>query len=155
MILKVFSKKKSVPSESLWVGRVVEIQKVFQRRNVSRVLDRPDWKKIECTGAWVWLGVTDSAGLEISLADQFMHIDCTNLHPDLVGYKLIPEVTPPNSDNAIMYLNWMTYKNMHATDKREFHKALDTLKAANRQTQKKIDEAEERKRQGYSSLRGK
>ena len=94
-ITKRYSETKS---ETFFAGRVLEVRKYTDRRNMSDTLDYTDWRSVECVEALVWLGThgvppwegrmtrtpdefSSSYGpqpRDLEFHEQFAWIDCSN-----------------------------------------------------------------------------
>jgi hypothetical protein len=113
--------------EPEYPGRVIEIRKYTDRRNMSDTLDYTDWRTVECTDALVWLGEVGrpngSYWVEprpLEFHEQFKWLDCSNHFADRMHFTLHPEVDAhPGSGEPIMWANLIAWRSHQEGLKRE------------------------------------
>ena len=103
----------------LHVGRVIEVRRYQDRRNMSDTLDYTDWRTVDCTDALVWLGPeghpngdTWQAVRPLEFHEQFIWVDCSNHFADRMHYTLHPEVDAVvgTSGDPLMWANFLAWK---------------------------------------------
>lgn len=123
-MIKVIKHGSKKVCEELYVGRVVHVETVFEKKNISPFLDKPDWRSVYTTYAWVWEGDYD-----LPVDKQFKRIDCSSApYQESTRKRLEPEVTPLTAENAIMFVAWYTFNEMRKADKREKKATIEQAK---------------------------
>lgn len=146
--------------EDLYVGRVIEVRRYSDSRNMSDTMDYSDWRTVDCCDALVWLGEEGHPGghewnprRPLEFHEQFMWVDCSNHFSDRVGFVLIPEVDadPRKGGDPLMWVNliaWRSHQDGIHREKvlqkeaieAERRKALDAQRAADEARAKKLEE---------------
>ena len=101
-----------------YAGRVIEVRRYKDRRNMSDTLDYNDWRTVDCCDALVWLGVEGHPGdyewnprRPLEFHEQFKWVDCSNHFSDRCGYTVHPEVdVHPGSGEPIMWVNLIAWR---------------------------------------------
>lgn len=146
--------------ETLFVGRVLKVEKVQETRNWSDTLDYSDWRTTECTWALVYLGdnavppvlggarVTTQADYQtgkhswlkprdLTAGEKFAWIDCTNLFSDRNSYSLV--ATEDTFGDVMLHcgaevydklMAWEAFHKEETAKRLEEHKARASVRAA-------------------------
>ena len=101
-----------------YAGRVIEIRRYRDHRNMSDTMDYNDWRTVDCCDALVWLGVEGHPGdyewnprRPLEFHEQFKWVDCSNHFSDRCGYSVHPEVdVHPGSGEPIMWANLLAWR---------------------------------------------
>ena len=103
-----------------YAGRVIEVVRFQERRNMSDTLDYTDWRIVDCVRALVWLGVEGHPGnyewnpsRPLEFHEQFMWVDCSNHFSDRCGYTLHPEAdawTSESRGDPLMWANLLAWR---------------------------------------------
>ena len=107
-------------SQHDYSGRVIEVRRYKDLRNMSDTLDYTDWRTVECCDALVWLGVEGHPGnyewnpsRPLEFHEQFMWVDCSNHFSDRCGYTLHPEAdawTSESRGDPLMWANLLAWR---------------------------------------------
>ena len=103
-----------------YAGRVIEVVRFQERRNMSDTLDYTDWRIVDCVRALVWLGTEGHPGnyewnpsRPLEFHEQFMWVDCSNHFSDRCGYTLHPEAdawTSESRGDPLMWANLLAWR---------------------------------------------
>lgn len=134
------SKAEEVVEDIEFSGRVIEVVRFQERRNMSDTLDYTDWRIVDCVRALVWLGPVGKPNNQywatprsLDFHEQFVWIDCSNHFSDRMGYTLHPEVdawTGESHGDPLMWANLLAWrghqeaKRMETVAKREAEDVL-------------------------------
>jgi hypothetical protein len=110
-----------------YAGRVIEIRRYRDHRNLSDTMDYNDWRTVDCCDALVWLGVEGHPGdyewnprRPLEFHEQFKWVDCSNHFSDRCGYSVHPEVdVHPGSGEPIMWANLIAWRGHQEARQRE------------------------------------
>lgn len=117
-------------------GRVIEVHKSMQVRNVSDTLDYTDMQTVEVTEALVYKGrrgtkfcyetMTD-VEVELPIDKRFVWIDCTNMFAYRGADRREPQVDPPWKwmivEHALEdHVAWVAWKKAEAEERAAAHR---------------------------------
>lgn len=114
--------------EDIHVGRVIEVRRYRDHRNMSDTMDYTDWQTVDCCDALVWLGPEGHPGnyqwnprRPLEFHEQFMWVDCSNHFSDRVGFVLSPEVDadPRKGGDPLMWANLIAWRSHQEAVKAE------------------------------------
>lgn len=129
----LYSNRSYVPGgspSSHFVGRVIQVEKRSERRNLSDTLDYSHFQTVTCTHALVWLGThgfaPDNYGdrpkvdfngygkdaRELEPWEQFAWIDCSNLFTwrGCDHYEAHVDAVLGESGDPIMWVNYISWQ---------------------------------------------
>lgn len=121
-------KRSSLNDHRTYEGRVIEIRRFRDHRNMSDTMDYSDWQTVDCCEALVWLGEENHPGgyewhasRPLEFHEQFMWVDCSNHFSDRFGYVSIPEVdVHPGNGEPIMWANLIAWRSHQEGLRKEF-----------------------------------
>lgn len=117
-----------VVQDTEFAGRVIEVERFRDRRNMSDTLDYSDWRTVDCVRALVWLGPVGKPNNQywttprpLEFHEQFIWVDCSNHFSDQMGYTLHPEVDadPLKGGDPLMWANLLAWRSHQEGLKRE------------------------------------
>lgn len=123
------NRAEEVVEDTEFVGRVIEVERFQDRRNMSDTLDYTDWRTVDCVRALVWLGPVGKPNNQywttprpLDFHEQFVWIDCSNHFSDRMGYTLHPEVDadPLKGGDPLMWANLLAWRAHQEGIRKEF-----------------------------------
>ena len=103
-----------------YAGRVIEVRRYKELRNMSDTMDYNDWRTVDCCDALVWLGTEGHPGnyewnprRPLEFHEQFKWVDCSNHFSDRCGYTLHPEAdawTSESRGDPLMWANLLAWR---------------------------------------------
>lgn len=133
-------KRSSLNDHRTHEGRVIEIRRFRDHRNMSDTMDYSDWQTVDCCEALVWLGEENHPGgyewhasRPLEFHEQFMWVDCSNHFADRCGYVSIPEVdVHPGNGEPIMWANLIAWRSHQVGLQKELVAKKEALHAERR-----------------------
>lgn len=100
-----------------YVGRVIDVRRYKDHRNMSDTLDYSDWQTVDCCDALVWRGPRgkrnwyDAEEVDLEFWEQFQWVNCSNHFVWRGEEARTPEVDAPGGRGSepLMWANYIAW----------------------------------------------